>query len=382
MEIDNNAEDGELVENSVLPVKNLAQVEQVKKRQRKRERKPRRGPYMTSRSDEAKTFLDAVKSQFKEGNLMLYEQAVKNLEQFYTIAEQKKNEKDEQSSSQETKCPSSQEDTAETNEKLAKSWRLDLPRSEPVKMPAYMEDDTELKKYWFQRYRLFTKFDRGIWMDREGWFSATPEKIAAHIAERCRCELIVDGFCGVGGNAIQFALTCEHVIAIDIDPEKIAMARHNAAIYGVLDRIEFIVGDYFHIMPNLRPDVVFLSPPWGGPEYLDQKTFDIANMAGLDGLEIFQIAARLTRNVAYFVPRNTDASALAKLAGVGNRVEIEQNILNWKTKTITAYYGGLIVGDESESKEMTGGDDDEAIGERNGTDQFDATEADAFDLFG
>ena len=37
----------------------------------------------------------------------------------------------------------------------------------------------------------------------------------------------------IGGNAIQFALTCERVIAIDIDPEKIAMARHNAAIYGV-----------------------------------------------------------------------------------------------------------------------------------------------------
>ena len=70
-------------------------------------------------------------------------------------------------------------------------------------MPDYMENDPELKKYWFQRYRLFSKFDQGIWMDREGWFSATPEKIAAHIAERCRCELIVDGFCGVGGNAIQ-----------------------------------------------------------------------------------------------------------------------------------------------------------------------------------
>jgi hypothetical protein len=31
----------------------------------------------------------------------------------------------------------------------------------------------------------------------------TPEKIAAHIAQKCRCDLIVDGFCGVGGNAIQ-----------------------------------------------------------------------------------------------------------------------------------------------------------------------------------
>jgi len=34
-------------------------------------------------------------------------------------------------------------------------------------------------------------------------FSVTPEKIAEHIANRCRCDLIVDGFCGVGGNSIQ-----------------------------------------------------------------------------------------------------------------------------------------------------------------------------------
>ena len=42
------------------------------------------------------------------------------------------------------------------------------------------------------------------------------------------------------------------VIAIDIDPVKIACAIHNAAIYGVVDRIEFIVGDYFQIMPHLK----------------------------------------------------------------------------------------------------------------------------------
>lgn len=43
----------------------------------------------------------------------------------------------------------------------------------------------------------------------EGWFSVTPEKIAEHIADRCRCDVIVDAFCGVGGNTIQFAFTCE-----------------------------------------------------------------------------------------------------------------------------------------------------------------------------
>jgi hypothetical protein len=30
-----------------------------------------------------------------------------------------------------------------------------------------------------------------------------------HIAERCRADTIIDAFCGSGGNAIQFAFTCE-----------------------------------------------------------------------------------------------------------------------------------------------------------------------------
>ncbi len=69
--------------------------------------------------------------------------------------------------------------------------------------------------------------------------------------------------------SFQFAFTCERVIAIDIDPEKIALARHNATVYGVADRIEFIVGDFFDVVPNITAaDVIFLSPPWGGPDYL------------------------------------------------------------------------------------------------------------------
>jgi len=43
----------------------------------------------------------------------------------------------------------------------------------------------------------------------ESWFSVTPEEIAKDIAERCRCDTIIDAFCGAGSNAIQFAFTCE-----------------------------------------------------------------------------------------------------------------------------------------------------------------------------
>lgn len=44
----------------------------------------------------------------------------------------------------------------------------------------------KLWKYWLQRYSLFSRFDEGILMDEEGWYSATPQVIAAHHAAKCR----------------------------------------------------------------------------------------------------------------------------------------------------------------------------------------------------
>ncbi len=86
---------------------------------------------------------------------------------------------------------------------------------------------------------------------------------------------------------MQFAFKCNRVIAVDIDPNKIELAKRNAEVYGVRvsiatsktihsfviiksnlasqDRIEFICGDFFKIIPELfAADVIFLSPPWGG----------------------------------------------------------------------------------------------------------------------
>jgi len=204
------------------------------------------------------------------------------------------------------------------------------------------QQDPDIAKYWAQRYRLFSRFDDGIKMDKEGWFSVTPERIAKHIAERCRCDLIIDAFCGVGGNAIQFAFTCERVIAIDIDPVKITLAHHNATVYGVEDRIEFIVGDYMKLIPHLKADVVFLSPPWGGPNYVSAEVFDIKTMITLGGVHVFEETKSITENIAYFMPRNADVEQLSLLAFPNGNVEIEQNFLNKKLKTITAYYGGLV----------------------------------------
>ncbi|KAL1280381.1 hypothetical protein QQF64_014981 [Cirrhinus molitorella] len=168
-----------------------------------------------------------------------------------------------------------------------KNKRRNRKRRKDVEMPPEIAAEPELAKYWAQRYRLFSRFDEGIKLDHEGWFSVTPEKIAEHIALRVQdsfsTELIIDAFCGVGGNAIQFALTGKRVIAIDIDPVRLALAQHNAEVYGVAHRIDFVQGDFLQLAPRLRGDMVFLSPPWGGPEYLSADVFNIKTMITPDG---------------------------------------------------------------------------------------------------
>lgn len=42
------------------------------------------------------------------------------------------------------------------------------------------------------------------------------------------------------------------MIAVDIDPLKIDYARHNAAVYGVDNQIDFIIGDFFLLAPKLK----------------------------------------------------------------------------------------------------------------------------------
>lgn len=94
---------------------------------------------------------------------------------------------------------------------------------------------------------------------------------------------------------------------------KIDYARTNARIYGVEDRIEFIVGDFFEIGPCLVADAVFLSPPWGGPQYAEHTSYDLNKME-LNGFQVYETARKISDSIAYFLPRN----ASIEQVGVGD----------------------------------------------------------------
>ena len=99
------------------------------------------------------------------------------------------------------------------------------------------------------------------------------------------------------------------VIACDIDPNKIRLARHNAEIYGVAHKIDFVVGDIFQIYTKLKADVVFMSPPWGGPGYSINKSYSLTSMCDDyfgGGFGIFDIVKTIAPNIAFHIPKTTN----------------------------------------------------------------------------
>lgn len=135
------------------------------------------------------------------------------------------------------------------------------------------------------------------------------------------------------------------------------MARHNATVYGVQQRIDFMVGDFMRLAPRLKADVVFLSPPWGGVDYIALRSFTLSNVVLLGGPwpqwgssstaigeALYRAAASISPNIAYFLPRNVDQKQLASLAGDSQQCEVEWQYLNGKVKTVCVYYGALAGG--------------------------------------
>ncbi|KAJ8908663.1 hypothetical protein NDN08_005368 [Rhodosorus marinus] len=206
----------------------------------------------------------------------------------------------------------------------------------------------DLEKYYWQRYRLFSRYDEGVLLDNESWFSVTPEKIAWHIAERFTCDVVVDAFAGAGGNTIQFARTCKHVVAIENNEKRLQLAMHNASIYQVENSVEFVLGDAFEMMQALAgiADAVFLSPPWGGPRYADEKLFDLSAMKPYSALFVVSRALELTPNVAILLPKTTTQKQILRFlklncSNAPDSCEVEYNYLGSRLKTITVYFGNL-----------------------------------------
>lgn len=100
-------------------------------------------------------------------------------------------------------------------------------------------------KFWNQRFYYYSKFDEGIKMDYESWYSVTPEDLSYYISLLAgKDSVCIDPFAGSGGNVIQFSKNCAKVYAVDIDPVKIEILKNNCEVYKCPNNIEIYHHDF------------------------------------------------------------------------------------------------------------------------------------------
>jgi release factor glutamine methyltransferase len=101
---------------------------------------------------------------------------------------------------------------------------------------------------------------------------------------------------GAGSGAISVALAVSQenmqMVATDISPEAIAVARQNAAKAGVAERIDFLVGSLFADLPGVF-DVIVSNPPYISDEEFLSLPADVRNyepsealLGGVEGISL------------------------------------------------------------------------------------------------
>lgn len=199
-------------------------------------------------------------------------------------------------------------------------------------------------------------------MTHDAWFGVTHEsvahKIAQHVAQSAPKDraVVLDPFCGVGGNTIALALSghWKRVYAIEKDPATLACARHNAEIYGVADKITWFEGDCFAILGLKdgkedetalaalikRHGVIFASPPWGGPAYGDTEVFDAELMEPYSLSHLHDSFSRICDHVALYLPRTSDLQQVARKVKSNRKVQVVHYCTRGASRALCVYYGG------------------------------------------
>lgn len=203
---------------------------------------------------------------------------------------------------------------------------------EPVKPSASPPQKCGDKRDFFFRNLEFETRNR-LQIDDVAGFSVTEHEMATKISEailalyagdehgdsaqdqdqehREKSSLtITDATACIGGNVISFCDYFAIVNAVECDLVRCEMLQHNL---GVLEKGNAICihASYLMVMQDLQQDVVFIDPPWGGPEYKDLAKVDLF----LDGIPLYDICRMLHGRadiVVLKVPTNFDAEKFAE----------------------------------------------------------------------
>lgn len=180
----------------------------------------------------------------------------------------------------------------------------------------FLNDQLEIKKYFPNKKNCEEKFYRSLLIDTTGRYSISfpddAELITNIIIKNTINSIpskditITDATACVGGNVLSFCNKFMHVNAVEIDDIRFRYLMNNINTYGYKN-IDFYHQDYLEIMNDLKQDVIFLDPPWGGKNYKFKNKVKIS-MSGnsFEAIVMEIIHKKLSKYIVLKLPKNYD----------------------------------------------------------------------------
>lgn len=144
-------------------------------------------------------------------------------------------------------------------------------------------------------------------LDDEAFYSVTDQYTADKISKDIlknipNVKIVTDGTACVGGNTYSFSKYFEKVHAVEIDPLRCSYLQKNLDILEVSNASVYL-GSILETGPLLTQDMLFLDPPWGGPNYKSKKKIDLY-LSDMELSHVCNYLAPYTRYLAIKVPTN------------------------------------------------------------------------------
>lgn len=168
---------------------------------------------------------------------------------------------------------------------IAKEWciKYDIPIKKfyqnEEKEPVLINKYEEYIKYFPNKPNVNKK---ELMMTDIGLYSITPyweandmvKIIRENINGDIKTMSITEPNGGMGGNTLAFAEAFKTVNTVEYSPLHCKVLKHNINLYKY-NNVNVYCSDYTEIMRELKQDVIFMDPPWGGPAYKYVKKLNL-----------------------------------------------------------------------------------------------------------
>ena len=148
--------------------------------------------------------------------------------------------------------------------------------------------------------------------DTEGMYSLSYKEDADILSNIIKDKFgdvkILDGTSGIGGNSISFGLNFSNTKAIEIDNERFKYLQNNIKLFNL--KTTLYNDDIFNHL-NDDYDLIFIDPPWGGPNYKLQKSISLS-LSNITLTDLTKKLIELEKIIIYKLPFNYNLTDFSK----------------------------------------------------------------------